>query len=143
MRKDSFTKHCLERLPLYTEAVADQGNVANRKISILTDAVRRKTFYSNSTCFDRHMQHIRASISCKIFLRHWRRGEKVQMLIFLWSFLQWVKRWKKKVSGQLLVSLQQKNSLKCGNQSQVLLYLNSGFMVSTALTDRYAPKCRD
>lgn len=49
----------------------------------------------------------------------------------------------KKVSGQLLVSLQQKNSLKCGNQSQVLLYLNSGFMVSTALTDRYAPKCSD
>lgn len=41
----------------------------------------------------------------------------------------------KKVSGQLLVSLQQKNSLKCGNQSQVLLYLNSGFMVSTALRD--------
>lgn len=99
MRKDSWTPlqnivwrgfHCI------LKQWEDHGNVANRKISILTDAVRMKTFCSNSTCFDGHMQHIRAHVSCKFFLRHWIRGEKVQKLIFLWSFLQWVKRWEKK-----------------------------------------------
>lgn len=142
MRKDSFTKHCLERLPLYTEAVADQGNVANRKISILTDAVRRKTFYSNSTCFDRHMQHIRASISCKIFLRHWRRGEKVQMLIFLWSFLQWVKRWKKKslwTAAGITTTEELSKMWKSVSGSSLFEFWFYGFYSP----ERYAPKCSD